>query len=221
MATSGTTDFNPNNLEVIEAAFDLAGVEARTGNDFKSAIRSLNILHQEWSNQGLNLWTIEEATIAITPGTSTYALPVDTIDVIDHNLRYGTGSSQVDYPLTQVAWSKYALISAKTQTGRPTAIVVERLVSPQFRLWPVPDAAATFVYWRLRRIQDAGGGNNTLDMPTRFIPALITGLAIKMAINKGKLDRINLLKPMYDEQLKDAKDEDRDRSSFSIRPRIR
>lgn len=220
MATSGTTSFNPDNGTILEEAFELAGVEMRTGNDFESAIRSLDILKLEWGNEGLNLWTVEEETISITASDGAYDLPVDTIDVLHASIRTGTGTSQQDTRLRRVGFPRWSALTSKNQVGFPTTMLVERTTAPVVRLWPIPDRAYTLVYWRLRRIEDAGGVTATLDMPTRFIPPIITGLAIKIAIKREKYEKANFLMPIYDRQLANAKEEDRDRSSFFVRPHI-
>lgn len=224
MTTSGTTSFAPDNLEIIEEAFDLAGIEGRTGQDYVSAIRSLNILQQEWANEGINLWTLDEGTISFTAGEDTYSLPVDTIDILEHHIRTGTGTSQVDYRLQRIPVSRYSDLVNKNTLGRPTQIFVRRLSSPEIRVYPTPDTTYTLVYWRLRRIQDAGGGGNTLDMPLRFVPAMISGLAYKIALknpDKVPLERLAVLKSEYSTQLEAAKEEDRDRASFFVRPKGR
>ncbi len=227
MATSGTTAFNPDNLTILEEAFELAGVELRTGNDYESAMRSLDLLKLEWGNEGLNLWTVEEVTLSLVAGDGMYDLPADTIDLLHAAIRTGTGTSQTDYRLARVAFPRWSGITNKNQTGRPTTMLIERTLTPVIRLWPVPDTTYTLVYWRIRRMQDAGGATATMDMPTRFIPALITGLAIKIAIKnaKGKKAaemsaKASFLLPIYNQQLQFAKDEDRDRSSFFVRPSI-
>lgn len=227
MATSGTTSFNPDNSTILEEAFELAGLELRTGNDYESAMRSLDLLKLEWGNEGLNLWTVEETTLAITSGDELYDLPVDTIDLLHCAIRTGTGTDQQDYRLTRVGFPRWSGMTNKQIAGRPTTVLVERGLTPSIRLWPVPDTSYTFVYWRLRRMEDAGGVTDTLDMPTRFIPAIITGLAMKMAIKRATgpraqelLAKANFLLPVYNQQLQFAKDEDRDRSSFYVRPAI-
>jgi hypothetical protein len=220
MATSGTTAFNPDNGTILEEAFELAGVELRTGNDFESAIRSLDLLKLEWGNEGLNLWTVEEETIAVAAADNEYSLPVDTIDLLHASIRTGTGTSQQDTRLRRVGFPRWSALTNKNQVGMPTTILVERTLTPSVRLWPVPDRAYTLVYWRLRRIEDAGGVTSTLDMPTRFIPAITTGLAIKIAIKRDKLAKADYLRPIYMEQMANAKEEDRDRSSFFVRPHI-
>lgn len=222
MTTSGTTNFAPDNLEIVEEAFDLAGIEGRTGQDYQSAVRSINLIQQEWANEGINLWTLADGTLTLTAGEDTYSLPVDTIDILEHHIRTGSGTTQVDYRLKRIPVSRYSDLTDKNVLGRPSQIFVQRLVTPQIRLYPVPDTTYTLIYWRLRRIQDAGGGLNTLDMPMRFVPALITGLACKLALkNPDKVSetRLQRLDMEYAKQLEMAKEEDRDRSSFFVRPR--
>lgn len=221
MATSGTTSFNPDNSLILEEAFELAGLEMRTGNDFESAMRSLDLLKLEWGNEGLNLWTVEEVELSLSAGDAEYDLPVDTIDILHAAIRTGSGTDQIDYRLARVGFPRWSAISNKNISSRPTSFMTERSLTPVIRLWPVPDTSYTLVYWRLRRMQDAGGVSDTLDMPTRFIPAIITGLAIKMATKRQKFETANFLQPTYDRQFQAAKDEDRDRSSFHIRPAIR
>ena len=220
MAISGVTTFNPDNGTILEEAFELAGLELRTGNDFESAIRSLDLLKLEWGNEGLNLWTVEESTMTLSAGDSTYDLPVDTIDLLHAAIRTGSGVSQSDIKLGRVGFPRWSGIANKNVTAVPNSFMVERTLTPVIRVWPTPDTTYTLVYWRLRRMQDAGGVSDTLDLPTRFIPAIITGLAIKMATKRQKYDTANFLQPTYDRQLQFAKDEDRDRSSFYVRPAI-
>jgi len=224
LTTSGTTSFDLNLIEIVEEAFERAGAQLRTGNDFRSARRSLNLLASEWANKGLNLWTVTEATLSLVAGTSSYDLPSDCIDVIEHSLRTGTGQSQVDYNLERVGVGTWQSLANKNQTGRPLQLFVERQIAPSVNIWPVPDQSYTLVYWYLRRIQDAGAtGTLTLDVPHRFLPALVAGLAYHVALKKSAMvpeimQRITLLKSIYDEQFQLAADEDRDRSSLWIAP---
>jgi hypothetical protein len=152
MTTSGTTDFAPDLTEIIEEAFERCGVEARTGYDFRTARRSMNLLFADWSNRGVNMWTFEQGTIPLVAGTATYELPVDTVDLIEHAIRTGTGSSQTEIAISRISISTYATIPNKTSTGRPNQIFIERLETPRLTLWPTPDASTpyTLVYWRMR-----------------------------------------------------------------------
>jgi hypothetical protein len=184
MTTSGTTSFDLDLSEIIEEAFERCGAELRSGYDFRTARRSLNLLFQDWANRGVNLWTLEQGTVALTPGTATYSLPVDTVDLLDHVIRTGSGTTQADITISRISSSTYASIPTKTATGRPIQVWVKRLESPEITVWPTPDSSQTytFVYWRLRRIQDAGSGTNTMDVPFRFLPALVCGLAYYLSM---------------------------------------
>ena len=182
MALSGTTDFNLDLSEYIEEAFERCGAELRSGYDFRTARRSLNLLFTDWANRGINMWTIEQGTQTLTQGTATYTLPADTVDLIEHVIRTGAGnaSTQADLQITRISVSTYSSIPNKLQQARPIQVWINRQqAAPQFTVWPVPDGSQTyqFVYWRLRRIDDAGNGVNTQDIPFRFINALVAGLA--------------------------------------------
>lgn len=221
MATSGTAVFNPDFGEIAEEAYERIGIELRTGYQFASARRSLNIMAQEWQNRGINLWTVESGTVAIVANTATYTLPADTIDIIEHQLRDGSGASQTDYTLTRISVSTYAQQTNKLVTGRPLQIYVDRKRdAPQVTLWPVPDSSYTLAYWRMRRIQDVGsGGANTIDVPSRFIPCLVAGLAYHLAVkNPSSADRVAFLKGEYEEQFRMAAEEDRERATTSFVP---
>jgi hypothetical protein len=220
MATSGSATFNPSLDVIIEEAFERAGTELRSGYDLKSARRSLDIMAAEWSNRGLNLWTVTVGTQALTAGTASYTLPTDTIDLLEHVIRSGSGTSQADYDIERIGVSSYAAIVNKNQTGRPVQIYVERTLTPTVNVWPVPDVNTyTLVYWRMRRIQDTGAATNTADIPSRFIPALVSGLAYYIALKRPALmNRVQMLKQIYDEQFQMAYEEDRERVPLRIIP---
>ena len=232
MTTTGTTAINFNLIDIIEEAWERAGKEMRTGYDMKTARRSLNLLTMEWSNRGINLWTIEQGTIALVSGTATYDLPIDTVDIIEHVVRSGTGTTQQDVNVERISVSTFAHIPTKSQTGaRPNQLWVNRLTGateaggvtfPTVTVWPVPDNSDhTLVYWRMRRMQDVGSGIETQDIPYRFMPAMIAGLAFHLAVKSPDLyARVPMLKQMYDDAWADAADEDRDRADFRITPRV-
>jgi hypothetical protein len=225
MATSGTAIFNPEIVEIVEEAYERCGLELRSGYDLKTARRSLDIMAAEWSNKGINLWTVESGTVSLTTGTSTYTLPADTIDLLETVIRTGSGSNQQDLSINRISVSTYATIPNKNNQGRPIQIYVDRQATPKVSVWPTPDSSATYtlVYWRLRRIQDAGrAGSNTYDVPSRFIPCLVAGLAYHIATKRPEvgLDRVTFLKAAYDEQFTLAADEDRDKSSIQFAPNI-
>ena len=225
MATSGTAAFNPEIVEIVEEAYERCGLELRSGYDLKTARRSLDIMAAEWSNKGINLWTVESGTVALTTGTATYTLPADTIDLLETVIRTGSGSNQQDLSINRISVSTYATIPNKNNQGRPIQIYVDRQATPKVNVWPTPDSSATYtlVYWRLRRIEDAGrAGSNTYDVPSRFIPCLVAGLAYHIATKRPEvgLDRVTFLKAAYDEQFTLAADEDRDKSSINFAPNI-
>ena len=225
MATSGTATFNPEIVEIVEDAYERCGLELRSGYDLKTARRSLDIMAAEWSNKGINLWTVEAGTLSLTTGTATYTLPADTIDLLETVIRTGSGSDQQDLSINRISVSTYATIPNKNNQGRPIQIYVDRQATPKVSVWPTPDSSTTYTlaYWRLRRIEDAGrAGSNTYDVPSRFIPCLVAGLAYHIATKRPEvgLDRVTFLKAAYDEQFTLAADEDRDKSSINFAPNI-
>lgn len=308
MTTSGTASFNLDLNEMVEEAFERAGSELRTGYDLRTARRSLNLLFADWANRGVNMWTFEQNTIILTQGQPTYALPDDTVDLLDHVIRTNANqpSNQADLTITRISVSTYATIPNKLTQGRPIQVWVQRLSgsespltgtlqagisatlttipvtslagiptagfirigteliaynetqpaangnpayllncargqgdttatthtisAPMFlvqkqsiTVWPTPDSANTyqFVYWRMRRIQDAGGGGTkTMDVPFRFVPCLAAGLAYYIALKvPGGLERLGLLKEQYDEAWNSAANEDQDRAAVRFVPR--
>ncbi len=226
MATSGTTAFDMDFTEIAEEAWERAGREMRSGYDLRTARRSMNLLTIEWQNRGLNLWTIDSGTQTLTAGTSQYTLPADTIDLLDHVIRTNAGntSTQSDLTISRIGVSSYAAIPNKLTQGRPLQVWIERLLTaPRINLWPVPDDSQTytFVYWRLRRIEDAGNGVETADMNFRFLPCLVAGLAYYIAMKVPELvTRVEMLKATYDEQYNLAAGEDREKTSERFVPRI-
>jgi hypothetical protein len=225
MAVSGTTAFNLDLTEVVEEAFERAGSEMRTGYDLRTARRSLNLLFADWANRGLNMWTFEQGTIPLVPGTATYNLPADTVDLMEHVIRTGAGSAstQADLTITRISVSTYATIPNKLQQARPIQVWIERRQEiPTITVWPVPDNSQTytFVYWRLRRIDDAGNGVNTMDVPFRFLPCMVAGLAYYLALKvPGGAERLPVLKQQYDEAWELASTEDREKASVRFVPR--
>ena len=301
MASSGTAAFNLDLTELVEEAFERAGSELRSGYDLKTARRSLNLLFADWANRGVNMWTFEQGTITLTPGLSTYALPVDTVDLLEHVIRTGAGtaSTQADLTITRISVSTYATIPNKLQQARPIQIWIQRLdgersaigtvltsaitatdttitvattvglatsgfvmieseivfygaVSgtqllycyrgqadttaashingtpvyaqnlPCVTVWPTPDNTTTYqlVYYRMRRIDDAGGGVNTMDVPFRFLPCMVAGLAYYLALKvpNGAM-RLDILKAQYDEAWQLAATEDRETAAQRFVPR--
>jgi hypothetical protein len=224
MATSGVSNFNLDLTEVVEEAFERVGGEMRTGYDLRTARRSMNLMFADWANRGLNMFTYEQGSIPLVAGTATYELPADTVDLLEHVIRTGAGSAstQADLTITRISVSTYATIPNKLQQARPIQVWIERLNTPRFTVWPVPDNTQpyTFVYWRLRRIQNAGEGVNTMDMPFRFLPCMVAGLAYYLALKvPGGTERLGVLKQQYDEAWELASTEDREKAAVRFVPR--
>jgi len=301
MTTSGVAAFNLDLTEIVEEAFERAGSELRTGYDLRTARRSLNLLFADWANRGINMWTFEQGTLTFTQGLATYALPDDTVDLLEHVIRTGAGNSstQSDLTITRISVSTYATIPNKMQQARPIQVWFQRLdgqtssigtklsggisatattitlVStvglpttgfvligsetvqygyisgnqlmncfrgqnnttadqhadttnvysqnlPSVTVWPTPDGSQTyqFVYWRMRRIDDAGGGARTMDVPFRFLPCLVAGLAYYLALKvENGAQRLDVLKAQYDEAWQLAAGEDQEHASLRFVPR--
>jgi len=242
MTTSGTTSFNLDLNNLIEEAFERCGAELRTGYDLRTARRSLNLLTIEWANRGINLWTIEQGSIPLVQGQIVYSLPIDTIDLLDHVVRTQSGINQTDINISRISVDTYSSIPNKNAQGRPIQVWINRqsgatypvggqpygtdaatgIDYPTINVWPSPDQSNlyTFVYWRLRRIQDAGSGVETQDIPFRMLPALVAGLAYNLSFKiPDAMQRTQVLKQVYDEAWDQASDEDRDKSSLRLAPR--
>ena len=299
--TSGTATFNLQLTELCEEAFERAGQEMRSGYDLRTARRSLNIMFADWANRGINMWTIDQGTITLTPGLNTYALPLDTVDLLDHVIRTQSNNTanQSDLTITRISVATYAELPNKLQQSRPIQVWEQRLngqnlptgytvassvastdttitlsstanlpstgfvlidsetiwyqyingnilsgcfrgqnnttaathsvgaaVSqqslPAITVWPTPDNAQQyqFVYWRLRRTEDAGGGVNVMDVPFRFIPCMAAGLAYYLSTKlPNALPRIQLLKQQYDEAWELAAYEDHEKAALRFVPR--
>ena len=301
MTTSGVAAFNLDLNEIVEEAFERAGSELRTGYDLRTARRSLNLLFADWANRGINMWTFEQGTLTFTQGLATYALPSDTVDLLEHVIRTGEGnvSTQSDLTITRISVSTYATIPNKLQQARPIQVWFQRLDGqtssvgttlnggitatattitltstaglatngfvlienetvqygyisgnqlmncfrgqnnttavahltgvavysqnlPSVTVWPTPDGSQTyqFVYWRMRRIDDAGGGARTMDVPFRFLPCLVAGLAYYLALKvENGAQRLEVLKAQYDEAWQLAAGEDQEHASLRFVPR--
>lgn len=217
MATSNSRDFDLDVSEIIEEAYERCGLESRTGYDLKTARRSLNIMFAEWANRGLNLWTVEQATQALTSGTASYSLTTDYTDLLEVVVR----RSSTDFAMTKMSRGDYLNIPTKTQTGRPTQYYFDRRTTPSLTLWPTPENSTdTIVYYYVRRIQDVDTQINTTDAPFRFLPCVIAGLSYYLAMKKAP-DRIQLLKAVYEEEFQRASDEDDDRVPLKLTPDIK
>ena len=301
MTTSGSTGFSPEFTEIAEEAWERAGREMRSGYDLRTARRSMNLMTIEWQNRGINMWTIDQGTITLTAGVNTYALPTDTIDLLEHVIRTGqnVSSTQADLTITRISVSTYATIPNKLQQARPIQVWIQRLSGqvspanatlsstinsttttitlsstaslpsagfvridsedilyqwldgnslggvvrgqngttaashtagatiynpnlPAVTVWPTPDNSTTyqFVYWRMRRVQDAGAGIQTADMNFRFLPCLVAGLAYYIAMKQPELvSRVEMLKMAYEAQFGLAAGEDREKAAIRFVPR--
>ena len=301
MTTSGNSNFNLNLNDIVEEAFERAGGELRTGYELRTARRSLNLLFADWANRGINLWTVEQGSIILTPGQISYALPTDTVDLLEHVIRTqaNVSATQADLTITRISVSTYATIPNKLAQGRPIQVWIQRLSGetnptdstlaatinstattitlssvaglagagyirldtediyyayidgnslggvfrgqnnttaaahtigaavyvpqlPAFTVWPTPDSSQTyqFVYYRMRRIQDAGAGVQTQDMNFRFLPCVAAGLAYYIAMKQPELvNRLQMLKSVYDEQFNLAAGEDHEKATMRLVPR--
>ena len=226
MTTSTTTAFDMEFTEIAEEAFERAGREMRSGYDLRTARRSMNLLTIEWQNRGINMWTVDSGTIDLVKGQTTpYDLPADTIDLLEHQIRTGSGNTatQSDLTISRISVSTYASIPNKLTQGRPIQLYIERLRDvPKVNVWPIPDSNDyKLYYWRMRRIEDAGSGVQTADMNFRFFPCLVAGLAYYIAMKLPEMmDRVPMLKAVYDEQFELAAGEDREKTSARFVPRI-
>jgi hypothetical protein len=232
MTTSGTQAFNLDLSNLIEEAFERCGAELRTGYDMRTARRSLNLMTIEWANRGINLWTIEQGEIPMVQGQISYNLPVDTIDLLDSVIRTQSGAEQTDINISRISVSTYATIPNKNAQGRPIQVWIDRqsgatepttgIAYPTINVWPAPEQSNfyTYVYWRMRRIQDAGDGVNTQDIPFRMLPCLVAGLAYYLAMKlPDALPRLEMLKMEYESQWTLASSEDREKASLRLAPR--
>jgi hypothetical protein len=225
MTTSGTAAFTMNFTDIAEEAWERAGREMRSGYDLKTARRSMNLLTIEWQNRGINMWTIDSGTIPLVSGTGQYDLPDDTIDLLEQVIRTDAGdtTTQSDLNISRISVSTYSSIPNKLTTGRPIQVWIDRgRDNPVINVWPVPDNDGyTFVYWRMRRIEDAGSGVQTPDANFRFYPALVAGLAYYIAMKVPELaERLPMLKTAYEEQYTLAAQEDREKAPVRFVPRV-
>ena len=216
MTTSSSTDFNLDVAEYIEEAFERCGLEAKTGYDLQTARRSMNIMLAEWANRGLNQWTIEQRTQALTANDSEYSLSTDIIDILSLVVR----RDNTDFSMTRISRDTFINLPNKTSTSRPTQYFLDRQITPNLKLYPTPENSTdVIVYDALTRMQDADTQVNTLEIPFRFIPCLTAGLAYYIAMKRAP-DRIQLLKTVYEEEFERAMAEDRDRSAFNVTPKL-
>ena len=208
MALSGSTNFEPNITEFIEEAYERCGLELRTGYDLKSGIRSANLMLAEWANRGLNQWTIEQA-------------PQTVIDVLDVVLRRTVNDVQTDISMNRISRSEYINIPNKNTKARPSQFFLDKLSTPSLKIWPAPENSTdVLVFNKLVRMDDADAATNTMDMPFRFFPCFVAGLAYYIS-QKRAPQLTPQLKSLYEEEFRRAADQDEDRASFRVRPSLR
>jgi hypothetical protein len=221
MTTSGTTTFNLSIDEIIAEAFERCGMQITNGNQLKSANRSLNLIFLEWASRGLNLWTIEEETIALTSSSPEWALPNDTVDVLTAVIRDLSQGTATDISIQRISRAEYLNTPDKNTTARPAQYYVQRTIDPKVFLYPAPGSGGPYElkFYRIRRIQDSGQYTNTADVDFRFLPCLVAGLAYQLSL-KYAADRTAGLKQLYEEEFARAAAEDRDRASVYFVPQV-
>jgi len=216
MATSGSRDFNLDVGEIIEEAFERCGLEVRTGYDARTARRSLNLMFADWANRGINMWTVEQGTITLTQGQAQETLLPDVVDVLEIVLRRGN----TDYEVERISRGDYVTLPNKTTQGRPSQFWFNRQINPVINLWAVPENSTDqIIYYYVQRIEDADSLVDTTDMPFRFYPCMVAGLAYYIAMKRAP-DRLQPLKSVYEEEFQRAADEDEDRVPLKLQPSI-
>ena len=217
MTVSGSKDFELDVADYIEEAFERCGLEVRTGDDLKTAKRSMNLMFADWANRGLNQWTIAQKNFTVTQGDGNEPLGTDVIDILSLVIR----RDGTDYALNRISRDEYLNIPTKSTVARPTQFFVDRQINPVLQMWPLPDNNTDVVYYdALVRMDDADTYTNTAQVPFRFYPALAAGLAYYISMKRAP-DRSQMLKAVYEEELNRAMDEDRDRASFRMAPDLR
>ena len=221
MATSGSSNFEPDVAEYIEEAFERCGLEYRTGYDGVTARRSLNLLFADWANRGLNQWTVANSTTTLSKSDQFLDLTSTTIDVLDVILRRTENSETTDIQMNQIGRSEYWNIPNKDPEARPTQWFLDKQITPRLYIWPAAENSTDQVIInRLVRIEDADAGVNTVDVPFRFYPCLSAGLAYYIALKRAP-DRVQMLKTLYEEEFARAADQDESRASLMIAPNLR
>ena len=217
MTVSNSTDFELDVADYVEEAFERCGLEARTGYDLKTAKRSLNLMLADWANRGLNQWTIQQRTISLVKSDGEYSLDTDVIDILAVVIR----RDGTDFSISRVSRDEFLSIPTKTTEGRPTQFFLDRQITPNLKIWPLPENATdVLIFDYLTRINDADTAKNTMEVPFRFYPCLAAGLAYYISLKRAP-ERVQLLKAVYEEEFRRAIDEDRDRASFQISPSLR
>jgi len=220
MATSGSKTFALSIADTIEEAYELAGIELRTGYDAETARRSLNIMFADWSNRGINLWTIEQVTTSLTTGTGSYTLNSYDVDIVSAVVKVtDSAGNSTDLGVERIGRTEYLNIPDKTIKGRPTQIFLDRQITPVLKVWPTPDDTNTYqlVANTIQRIDDATASNQDPEVPSRFIPCMASGLSYYLALKKNP-EKAGMLKQQYEQDFQLAAQEDRSRASLHLTP---
>jgi len=218
MAFSGTKTFALDIADTIEEAYELAGLEQRTGYDARTARRSLNIMFADWANRGVNLWTIEEISLDLVQGTNQYNMNTFDIDILSAVIRDSSTSPSTDIEIDRIGRQEFLNIPNKTTQARPTQYFVDRQITPVVNIWPTPDSANyKLVSYRIQRIDDVNTSAENPEVPSRFIPCMVSGLAYYIALKKNP-QKAGILKQQYEQDFKLAADEDRNRASLMLTP---
>ena len=226
MAVSGSKDFEPDVAEYVEEAFERCGLELRTGYDLRTARRSMNLMLAEWANRGLNQWTIQQNSIAMVKDQTVYNIDstngTAAIDVLDVFVRETIQGTATDIPLSRMSRAEYSHLATKSTTGKPNQFFIDKQITPTITVWPAPDKNTTYTVYcnTLTRMDDADAGANTLQMPFRFDPCMVAGLAYYLALKKAP-EKVQLLKGLYEEEFTRALSQDEERASFRVSPDLR
>jgi len=225
MATSERTTFNLDLSDIMEEAYDLCGLTMRSGYDYRSAKRALNLIFLEWQNKGLNLWKIEQASQTLESGTSSYSAEQSALEIVDAFIRTDSGDTtkQFDQTLNRISRTQYNHQAKKLTQSKPTQFYVDKGTSGiNIVLWATPDSAQTYtlVYDYIKRIEDAGEpATNNADVPARYLPCLTYALAYNIACKSPEaLQRIPMIKMRYDELWNEVSDADRERAAIRFVP---
>jgi hypothetical protein len=220
MATSGTVAFRPDVEEIIAESFERVGMDAQnmTGYQALAARRSLNLLFSEFANRGINYWAVQNNTLPLTQGTSTYTLPAGTIDLIDVVIRETTGGTSTDTIVQRISISEYNQLPNKSDTGKPSQYMLDKQYTPVMYLWQVPDTNSySLVYWSINQLEDVTASNQDADIPYRWSDCICAGLASKLAL-KYQPDKFNLLNQVYERAFEFAASTDNDGVTLRVRP---
>ena len=225
MATSGTTTFNLDLSDIMEEAYELCGLTMRSGYDYRTARRALNLIFLEWQNKGLNLWKIEQATQTLTAGTSSYAAETSALEIVDAFIRTDSGDTnkQFDQQLTRISRTEYNHQAKKLNQSKPTQFFVDKGTSGiNIVLWSTPDSAETYtlVYDYIKRIEDAGSvASNNADVPARYLPCLTYALAYNIACKEPEaINKVNMIRGRYLELWNEVSESDRERAAIKFVP---